>query len=230
MGGLLMKKQYMPLFIVQCILILFICSSLLAENLISKANPIPAVSTSTKYFTDAQLNHFEQKVLNVLAGCRLWDNGTKAGYTRGLSTYQNILMEYFCRTDVNITSSEGKEAIRKINELRVVLNMEKNDISSMPLDTREFAIRILKEVYEIFGLKLSLSLQGDIIQVVDDKGYCLYKKESDFKVFPGFRLDVFIIILLIILFFLFLCLFIAKKYHVFVKDVVFDGFNKEGYA
>ena len=226
-----MQKQNMPPLILLCIFIMIICSSLLAGSLNTKAKlAVPAVSENTQLLNDKELNESEQLVLNALVNYRLPAGKEKENSKNEFDTYQNILKSYFSRTGVDMNRTASGEALKKIIQLAAIINMEqKEDFHSMSLDGRELAVRVSKEIYDICGLKLTCSLQGDIIRVEDYQGNSLYYELSSTGTHE-FKVNVFVITISVILFFLFLCVYISSKNQFFMKDVTCDGLNKEGYA
>lgn len=226
-----MQKQYTPPLILLCIFILIICSSLLAGSLNTKAKlAVPAVSENAQLSKDKELNEAEQTILNALANYRLPAGKANVNGKDEFDTYQSILKTHLSRTGVDMNRTASREALKKIIQLAAIINMEqKDDFHSMSLDGRELAVRVSREIYDICGLKLICSLQGDIIRVEDYQGNSLYYEPSSTGT-QKFKVNVFVITISVILFFLFLCVYIARKNQFFVKDVAYDGLNKEGYA
>jgi hypothetical protein len=150
--------------------------------------------------------------------------------TFNLDNYFLYLQNYLNSTEVTL-QEYGEERLKDLlRELITIMNLEnESDIQNMSIDGREIATNLLTNIYELYGLKVMFSMDGEIQKVEDPSGIILYQNkdqimESEFQILS---------LLLVVFFFsVFTCLsvLIAKKKQIFVKDVDFDGFDEKKYA
>lgn len=226
-----MCKHYAPPLISLCILIFTVCIALLAGSINTKEEmAIPAIADNFELTEDEKLNEAEILILNVLDSAGAEVKIKRTAGTEEYNTYKNQLKSYFERDNVNVKDSITQDIVNKIIQLNAIMDMENEfDINKMSLDGRELAIRLSQEIYDMCGLKLSYNMQGEIIRITDKTGKDTFFKNSAYGK-AEFQGEVLAVTVAAILFLILLCISIAKKNQLFVKDVKYDGFNEKGYA
>jgi uncharacterized membrane protein len=224
------KQIIMPPLLSICILFTIVCIGVIAGRVTTKEEfSIETISANDQILENKQLNESEKVILSLLTSNNN-EADTKVSKDSEYEIYVKNLQEYLSKTEVSLTKEQGNIAARKIVEMNGIMDLEKeNDIRKMSLDSREIAISLSKEIYETCGLKLTYNLKGEIIRIYDKAGKFHYLNESQINQ-SGFQFDALMITLVVIVSLLFICVFIAKKHQLYMKDVRYDGFNEERYA
>jgi hypothetical protein len=190
---------------------------------------IPTIASDSQILEDNSLNQSEKVIVSLLSS-RIAASGNQLRETSEYNLYVEHLRKYLSSAGVTISDDSGKKAASKILEMSAIMDLEQeNNIEKMTLDGRELAINLSQEIYKACGLTLNYNLKGQITRISDKTGKFIYLNESQLKQ-TGFQFDLFLITFGIIAFLLFICIIIAKKHQLYVKDVAYDGFNEERYA
>jgi len=117
----------------------------------------------------------------------------------------------------------------KSSVLRELIGSEKeSDFHGMSLEGRKLIIYIIREIFNIYDYKFNINTYGEIVEIVDQSGSVVYSMPT---INTGtIYYNGLIIVLSVLLIALILCVLIAKKKHLFVKEVRYDGFNTKRYA
>jgi hypothetical protein len=146
------------------------------------------------------------------------------------SIYYTTLRDYLSSTEVDINDSLAIQVENKIRDLQQLMDIENaSDIMKMSLDGRNIAITITEQIYKLCGLKLEFSLEGHIATISNTLGSRIYTYTSPSNQ-EYLHIEAFIITISVIVTLLCLCLLFAKKNQVFIKDVIYDGFDEERFA
>lgn len=147
-----------------------------------------------------------------------------------LDSYLIYLQDYLRDYKVSLNAEEEARKDDLLQELETIANLEKkNDIKAMSIDGREIAISLLKNIYGIYGISISMGLDGDIQQVNDPLGNAIYHSEEE-TLKTKLQLINFIIVISINFILLALSIFIGRKSKIHVKDVDIYGLDKKKYA
>ena len=99
-------------------------------------------------------------------------------------------------------------------------------IDEMSFDGREVAIHILQKIYGLSGLRLGISPDGTIEQIISSTGKIYY--ENNIGGLEEFRIDSLIVILMVLIMLLSVCIIITKRNQLFVKGG--EYLNEKGIA
>lgn len=227
-----MKKRIIPPIVAICILFFVVCIEVIAGNTHTKEElNIPLMTTSATLYNNPNLNESEKMILNLLEnGVAVSDHLENIKENKDYALYLMHLTDHFSATNVDLTSSRAYEAVNKIIDLNRIINLEEeSNYQKMSLDGRELAIRLAEQIYELCGLKASYNIHGDLVEIASESGNSLYVKENTVKQ-TGFQMEALFLTITVLLILLGICLIIAKKHQLFIKDGKYDGFNKEEFA
>lgn len=118
----------------------------------------------------------------------------------------------------------------RLEDLQEIIDIEQQEgFREMSLDARIPATNILSDICAQYGIRVAYDLNGDIVMLKGMSGENIYKNEM---VMDGqnIRLEFLIGALAAILGLIIICIYVAKKKQLFIKDGMYDGYNKEGFA
>ncbi len=119
---------------------------------------------------------------------------------------------------------------RKLQDLQEIIHMEQKEyFREMSLDARTPATKILTDICEQYGMGITYGVNGDIVMLRGMSGEYIFENEMAMES-PDLRLEVLLGIMIAITGFIIICIYIAKKKQLFIKDGIYDGYNKEGFA
>ncbi len=227
-----MNKRFIPLIMTIIVMIFIVCIMGVAKLSlkINKEKSVPTTSVKIELMNEVGLNVSEMKVLVNLAGLLKISDNIEGEDNRIQSIYYNYLSKYFSSSGVELSTNAADKIQELIKDSDTLNRIEKeNDIDRMSFDGREVAIYILKQIYELSGLKLVINIEGYIEQIADQSGNIIYQTNNP-QGQMGFQVNALIIILTIILTLFSICFIIAKRNQLFKKGVEYDGFNEKGIA
>lgn len=149
------------------------------------------------------------------------------------STYSIFISQliHYVGTKGSGATFSGSELLEeKITQLISIMNIEKeSDFTKMSLDGRAVAIDIAKQIYEICGLRLITSLEGEIVRILDEAGNVLFNNISSA---PSYNFQPLVLVLTFaVIFTLFgINLMIGRKNNLYQKDVRYDEFDEKRFA
>ncbi|WFR57870.1 hypothetical protein QA584_01965 [Anaerocolumna sp. AGMB13025] len=224
-----MSKRIMLPFITMLALVLILCTEAAAGSLNTKEEgSIPVVSGNLSLSKDRELNEAEKVILNLLNINGNTQNET--GLAGDYNIYTKSLYDHLEKQGVALTTSKAYEALNKIMELKAIINIEQeSDFNKMSVDGRELAINLSKEIYNICGLSLTCDIGGNITRITDKAGNYLYLNTTTVET-AQIHFKALFITLAVIMILLVLCIIIARKNQLFIKDVRYDGFKEEGFV
>lgn len=117
----------------------------------------------------------------------------------------------------------------KLQDLSEIINIENKELfEDMSLDAKIPAMKLLANICEEYGITITYNLEGRIVKISELSGTDIYVNEmmKDNEVSPV----AFIFTLGLIICFITFCIYIARKKQLFIKDGMYDGYNKEGFA
>jgi hypothetical protein len=222
----------MPPLITISILFTIVCIITIARGSLITNDDI---STSTRasnveFSKNNELNESEKVVLVMLANGVKFFEEQQSIKDNKLSIYVRYLKEYLSSSGVNLSTVEAKEIINKIISMNAVYFLEREtDLKKMSLDGRGMLINISEHIYELCGLRLIHNMQGDIVQISDTTGKYIYVNDNPMEQ-DSFHMKILIIILSTLAILLSICIIIAKKSQLFMKDGIYDGFKEKEFA
>jgi hypothetical protein len=180
--------------------------------------------TNKEEIQNTRLNDAENAILNMLLSV-VNDSSSQLE----TSTYEAYLVNYFSGKEIEFSMATAEKVAFRLNDITALKNLEnENDIRKMSLDGRGVAIHISKQIYRLCGLKLEYNIRGDIQQLKDSRGNYLFK-ENILVQKEVFDINSAVIILAVWMSLLNLCIFIAKKNQLYIKDGEYE-FDKKGFA
>ncbi len=226
-----MSKRITLSLLFVCMLLLMVCIEAAAGSSDTKDEiSISAISGNMEILKDDELNESEKIILNMLTGNVQIKDTRQFAEDNEYAVYIKYLHNYLGSPGVTLSSSKAYEVLNKIIELNAIMDIEQEiSFSKMSVDGKELAINLSKEIYDVCGLKLTYDIQGNINQIIDKSGRFIYLSEITVQD-AGIRLDALMITLAVIMILLGLCIIIARKNQLFMKDVILDEFKEEGFV
>lgn len=231
-----MNRRFLLPMIIMFLFFVVMCTEALAGSRNRKEDiGIPAVSVSSELTEDKELNQSEKVILNLFDPQVSSQESSRSAEEGGFGTYVKYLHNYLSSPGIDLASSKAYTALNKIFELEAIMNIEQeSSINRMSVDGRELALRLSREIYGICGLELSYDLKGNITRISDkatDNLIYLNPETARHTVrYAGFRLDILMVTLAILMVLFCICVMIAKKNQLFQKEAVYDGFKEEGFV
>lgn len=197
------------LLIIACIVIT------IKFSLLNNADKITEEYTSKVHIEDDNLNETENAILNILIDTASTSNIQSTTLSE---TYYTYLKSYLESTKVQLEPETLYQLEDNMKDITAIISLEKvSNIKSMSLDSREIVLSITKQIYKTCGLKIVFNLQGDIQKISDINGNYLDLGESLFEQ-EFFDFPIFLSVLFVVLFLFHICLRIAKKNQLFIKE------------
>jgi hypothetical protein len=227
-----MKRRILPPIIAICILFFIVCIEVIAGNTHTNDEiSIPVITTNLEMNGSINLNESEKMIVNLLTnGIMVSEDLDNIKENKDYGIYLRHLTDHLSATDIDLTSSYAYEVANKIIALNRIMNLEEESkYQKMSLDGRELAIRLSEQIYELCGLKVLYNIHGDLVQISDAAGEALYTKEVEVG-HSDFQMEALMITITVLMILLAICLIIAKKNQLFIKDGMNDGFSKEEFA
>ena len=153
-------------------------------------------------------------------------------HKKDMNTYfifNSCLINYLLTSEAELGSERYEEIKAKINQLINIIKLEgQTDFRAMSIDGKAVAIDIAKEIYKTCGLKLSITMKGEIREISDQSGNVIYENQGLLL-----QTEVRVVALIITLsgiVVLFGIIIIVAKRNNSREEVVYDGFDKKRYA
>lgn len=229
--GIVMSKHIMPPLISVCVLFFIVCIEIVAGSLGTKDDiSIPVISGNNEISENSELNESEKVILNMLSSRILLKDTKSITADNEYTIYVKYLHNYLSSTGVTLSSSKAYEALNKIIELNAIINIEHvSSFNKMSVDGKELALNLAQKIYDLCGLKLNYDIHGNINQILDQSGNFIYQNENTVQN-TGIQFKALMITLVVIMILLGLCILIARKNQLFIKEVTYDGFKEEGFV
>ena len=181
-------------------------------------------------FNQPKLNECEQDILSMTYfGLGLSDKKLEDS-TSFYRIYFYQLVSYFSKQDIvfdDIKMQEVKSIIEKMNTL---ITLEQGqEPSKMSIDGRGIVMILAEELYELCGLNLVHSMNGDINQILDENGTLIYSVDS-LQMEERVHIKALVITLSVTGILFVICFIVAKSNGLFVRDVKIHGVEKKGFA
>jgi hypothetical protein len=230
-NNFLENRTLLPI-LTTCILILIVSFVSVTKVVISQKQVeinIPPMLNSDFESGNSELNTSERKILSMLH-----DINPTLHLSEQIETmytiYYATLRDYFSNMEVDINTYLANKVENKIADLQELMSIENvDDITRMSLDGRNIAITITEQIYKLCGLKIEYSLEGHIGTISNIEGKTIYTYTSPSSQ-EYLHIEAFLITISIIVTLFCLCLLFAKKNNLFIKDVIYDGFDEERFA
>lgn len=203
-----------------CVLLIIVCIVINAKiSLLNKADKIIEAYTNEVHIEDENLNETENVILNILINTAFTSN-IQSTILR--EKYCEYLKRYLGSAKVQLGSETLYQLEDKMKDIVAIMSLEKeSDIKNISLDSREIVLNITEQIYKICGLKLVHNLQGGIQKVSDINGNYFYLGESLFEQ-ESFNFTIYLFVLVKLLFLFNICLYIAKKNQLFIKEEIYE--------
>lgn len=206
-----------------CIISVTLISAALAGTL--KGSPNKNTEVFAQIVTgEAVLSKLKHKILTIIDSNM--SDTTKAEKEIILEEIQNYMLQF----------DKGKNHDFKLfldynmMDLQEIMEIEQKEcFRDMSLDARIPAMKLLSKLCEQYGIQITYDLKGDIVRIGDLSGADIYEVEM-MQDKQKIRLEILALTLLVILCFITICIYITKKKQLLIKDGIYDGYKKEGFA
>jgi hypothetical protein len=190
---------------------------------------IPVFSNNIIITDEKDLNSSEQEVLSLLSNCSMLPEYNNQVNSMD-SIFYKTLQDYISSSEGFLTSNQALQIESNLIDLQEILNSEgETDFTKMSLEGKKVAIFIAEQIYELCNLKLELNMEGNIEKISDDSGNIIYENGAPVSQL-GIQINLLIITLTSMATLLSICIVIAKKNQLFIKEVRYDGFDEERFA
>jgi hypothetical protein len=202
------------------ILLIIVCIGIIAKiSSLNKADKIIEAYMNEIHIEDENLNETENAILNILINTAFTSN-FQSNILK--EKYYEYLKRYLNSGEVELGLETLSQLEDKAKDITAIMNLEKeSNIKNMSLDSREIVLNITEQIYKICGLKLVHNLQGGIQKVSDMNGNYFYLGESLFKQ-EFFDFTIYLSVLAVMFFLFHICLCIAKKNQLFIKEEIYE--------
>ncbi|MBH1939364.1 hypothetical protein I5677_00490 [Mobilitalea sibirica] len=225
------RKRSMLPFITIFILIAIISVIHIAKllNKVDQNRSIPAISNYSDVSRKDGLNDAEMSLMNQLSDLVI-NLGSTHSQNSQYHIYYNYLNQHLRNEKVDLSIDISYKAQLLVNDLINVLGLEsRKDLKDMSFDGRRVVVYLSEEIYKLCGLSIDINVEGEITQISDSKGHNLYISNNA-KNNSKLNIDALMIILGIILTLIITCIIIARKNRLFVKEVIYNGFDEKEFA
>jgi hypothetical protein len=176
-----------------------------------------------------ELNRYETELLTLMShtvgATDLVEQGTDT-----YAIYINHLYQYLSESDVNLSLSQYKRIKKEVNHLYNIFQKEgTKHLMQMSIDGRTAARYLLEEIYQECDLSISFDGDNSIQCIQDYRNNILYGDET-IAMQKGFNVNGAIMIGIILVVMIGICYLISHKNNLFIKDVVYDGFEEKRFA
>jgi hypothetical protein len=190
---------------------------------------IPVMSDNLIVSGDTELNTSEREILTLLSSVVKLPSQKDQGNTTNY-IYYNTLQEYLGSSGIYLTTHQAELIKDEIATMHVIMSSEEvTDFTKLSVDGKEVFLYISEQIYELCGLKLVSNMDGDIEKISDSSGNIIYTMKVPASQ-VGFQIDVLIVTVAAMVTLLCICFTIAKKNQLFIKEVIYDGFDEERFA
>jgi hypothetical protein len=146
------------------------------------------------------------------------------------SIFYTTLQEYLSSSEVFLTSNQAIQIENNLIDLQEIMNSEgETEFTKMSLEGKKVAIFLAEQIYELCNLKLELNMEGNIEKISDNSGNIIYENGAPISQL-GIQINLLIITLTSMATLISICIIIAKKNQLFMKEVGYDGFDEERFA
>lgn len=215
-----MKKGNILSEITIGVLLVIVCIVITAKiSLLESTDKRIEAYTNKVNIKDDNLNETDNVILNILIDTAFTSNFQSTALRE---KYYEYLKGYLGSAKMHIGTETLYQLEDKMKDIDAIMNLEKeSDIKKMSLDSREIVLNMTEQIYKDCGLKLVHNLYGGIQKVSDIKGNYFYFGESLFEQ-ENFDFTIFLFVLDIFLFLFNICLYIAIKNQLFIKEEIYE--------
>ncbi len=225
-------KGSMPPILTLSIVIFIVGFILIARwlfNTYQEEVSIPSFSHSIMISDEKELSRSEQEVISLLSSISMLSKDNNQVNMMD-SIFYKTLQEYLSSSEVYLTSKQVLQIERNLINLQEILNSEgKTDFAKMSLEGKKVAIFLTEQIYELCNLKLELDMEGNIEKITDSSDNIIFSNRAPVS-HHGIQVNKLIFTLTSMAILLSICIAIAKKNHLFMKEVEYDGFDEERFA
>jgi hypothetical protein len=214
-------KICIPLFIIMITLASAIFAGTVKEDKLKPYGKAEVFAHTLNY--EVIMNEFRPIILNVIdSNMGETSKQDKKSILKSIETYMKE-MDKGKNQDFQLLIED------KLQDLQNLIDIENNQLfEDMSLDARMPSMKLLANICIQYGIFLSYDSLGHIVKISELSGAVIYESElvKENKV----RHWTFLFILTLIIFFITYCIYVANKKQLFIKDGMYDGQNKEGFA
>lgn len=229
--GRINHNKLMLVLITVCIVLVLVSIAACARKSVNSGSSlsVPVISKNPELYKQDGLDVYELKTLNMLL--EVMDLSGEEQQTEGTqkSLHFNALKQYLEEVNGVVTPENISAAGDLAEDLKAVKLLEdKKEIRDMSLDGRSIASNIIREIFDLCGLSIDISINGEIEKIFNQNGKELYQRKQIEQ--GGFHIEAFIMVMGIIIVLIFTCIIIARKNRLYIKDVRYDGFDEKRFA
>ncbi|MDF2885276.1 MAG: Oligosaccharide biosynthesis protein Alg14-like protein [Clostridiaceae bacterium] len=170
------------------------------------------IVTNKELLDNEKLNESEKIIINMLKNEMKLQNTEPDMINSDQSIYVKYFEKHLSSPKMHLSKEKADEIVDLIKSMNRIMNLEKeNDLKQMSIDGRGIAINIYEQIYQLCGLKIIYSMEGDIVQITDCSENLLYCIDNPI-VYGSFNYYAFAMVFLIWFFLISLCIIITKKY------------------
>ena len=176
------------------------------------------------------LNPSEKLILEMLV--RQYDGVEPSNAAIGQTEYlyYDSLKDYFGNQDYKPGKMDMMELENLIQAKEDIFRLEHEaSLDKMSLDARDLMLYIDQKIYEICGLSITFTTDSQIEQIRETSGRILYQLAEQTQQ-SSFHMGALLTVMITILLLLGICIAVSRKNRLFIKEVVFDGFDEKEYA
>lgn len=196
----------------------------------SEAVAEEAVSTKALSINDENYNEDELYILDMLGKIPELINSSGSRIVNWSLEHKMRLAEYFEKEEIKLDEEKLAKLDEYIQGCKEILMLEQErDLGKISVDGRNMMIYLYKNIYKLFGLNISYDITQNIEEIYSENGTVIYRN-TDEKVRQPVHMEVLIITLIILIIFICLCFYIARKNQIIVKDGEYNGYDEKKYA
>lgn len=221
-------KKIMPPRVTACILIFMICFIFISRGFAGSwhEDRIPAMSRTLITGDETRHSTYQDLEIQLSNILQLFDlNESNSDH----KTLKIILKEDMLDKKIDFSEEDMLRLQDSLLDLQEIIRLEEvGEFKKMSLEGRKVIIYLTKEIFELYGFRLAVSIDGRIEKILDSAGNLVYSAPQ--LSLMDNQLKGLAIVISIVILALLLCILLAKKNQLFKKEVIYDGLNKKRYA
>jgi len=195
-----------------------------------KAEARKAASYKLLYAADENYDRSELVILSMLEGMPLLYNSKGGEEAYWSLEHINLLAKYFEEKDVLIDDELMQKLYSYIQGSHEILKFEEEmDLDKISLDSKRMIMLLYKDIFELFGLKISYGMSNDIEAVFTEDGHALYQRVSEEAGMP-IHMEALMLTVLLIMMLTFMYILIVRKKSQIIRNGDYNGYDEKEYA
>lgn len=207
------KRNVLPLISIS-VLFAIMCIIGIARGSLATYDEIrtSTVVTNKEILDNEMLNESEKIIINMLKNEMKLQNTETDIINSDQSIYVKYFEKHLSSPEIQLRKEKADEVVDLLKSMNRIMNLEKeNDLKKMSIDGRGIAINIYEQIYELCGVEIIYSMEGDIVQITDCSENLLYCIDKPI-VYGSFNYYAFAMVFLIWIILISLCIILSKRY------------------